>query len=191
MDGRLTERGGLGPRFDATPPLGWLRAAAIRCATGGTLYLFTEPEGEGVFLLASPAKDDEHPSTGPGAVQMERNEFFALGLLLDRESPRASGAGASGIGKSGPPRATSPLPTRRAGGRPRMSPVRARRLLLDRVTRFRAGRDSTDPLTNVGLAKATRPKHDEGTIANWLTRAAWTLDELDIEWTHWRRKKPE
>lgn len=79
----------------------------------------------------------------------------------------------------------------RRGGRPAISPERARRLLLARVKHFRDGRGPLEPLTNVGLAKATRPVRDEETISNWLRRASWTLDDLDREWERRLPKKPE
>lgn len=79
----------------------------------------------------------------------------------------------------------------RKGGRPAISPERARRLLLARVKHFRESRGPMDPLTNVGLAKATRPIRDEETIGNWLRRAGWTLDDLDREWERRSPKKPE
>lgn len=79
----------------------------------------------------------------------------------------------------------------RRGGRPATSPERARRLLLARVQHFRDGRGPMEPLTNVGLAKATRPVRDEETIGNWLRRAGWTLDDLDREWERRSPKKPE
>jgi len=79
----------------------------------------------------------------------------------------------------------------RRGGRPATSPERARRFLLARVKHFRDGRGPMEPLTNVGLAKATRPVRDEETIGNWLRRAGWTLDDLDREWERRSPKKPE
>lgn len=77
----------------------------------------------------------------------------------------------------------------RKGGRPALSRERARRLLLDAVTRFRKDRDPTEPLTNAGLARATG--RNEETIGDRLRRADWTLDDLDVEWTRQSRKKPE
>lgn len=68
----------------------------------------------------------------------------------------------------------------RKGGRPAISPERARRLLLDAVTRFRRDRDSTEPLTNAGLARATG--RNEDTVADRLGRAGWSLEDLDVEW---------
>ena len=79
----------------------------------------------------------------------------------------------------------------RRGGRPAISPAKARGLLLARVKHFRESRGSMEPLTNVGLAKATRPPRDEETIGNWLRRAGWTLDDLDDASERLRPKKPE
>lgn len=84
-----------------------------------------------------------------------------------------------------------PASSERRGGRPAISPERARRLLLARVKHFRDDRGPMEPLTNVGLAKATRPIRDEETIGNWLRRAGWTLDDLDREWERRSPKKPE
>lgn len=87
------------------------------------------------------------------------------------------------------PTPSKPDSSGRKGGRPAISPTRARQRLLTATKRFRDGRDETEPLTNVGLATAA--KRNEETISSWLKRAEWTLDELDVEWTRQRRKKPE
>ncbi len=152
---------------------GWLRRIALRSENGGTLRVFTDPSGEDMLLVTSRDEDVPQPSATSAAVHLTRREFLALGLLLDdavasRQRPEA----------------------RRKGGRPRMSRSKARQLLLRRMQQLSGTRDPLEPLTNIALA-GVKPKRNKDTISDWLKRAEWDLDDLDVEWSRRRRKKPE
>lgn len=118
---------------------------------------------------------------GLGEEIDETGQDHRLPLRNDREIAAGLGAHTS----------TQAASLERKGGRPAISPERARRLLLARVNHFRDARGPLEPLTNVALAKATRPIRNEDTIGNWLRRASWTLDDLEHEWERRGPKQPE
>jgi len=141
--------------------------------------------------LDHPAQDSRRPDVGGAEARaLGARVREAVGDMIDevgeghRVAMNQEHAGAVGA------RTPSKLPSSGGkGGRPVISLAKARRQLLAATKRFREGRDETEPLTNVGLAKAIR--RNEETISNWLRRAEWTLDDLDVEWTLLRPKKPE
>lgn len=75
------------------------------------------------------------------------------------------------------------------GGRPSLSVDRAHRLLLGAMTRFRQKHDVTERVTNIALSEAVGVSPD--TISNWLALSEWTLEDLDVEWSHRSRARLE
>ncbi len=73
-----------------------------------------------------------------------------------------------------------PASSDRKGGRPAISPEKARRRLLGAIIRLRSRSPLTDRLTNVALARASGVSPE--TIGSWLALAEWNLEELEVEW---------